>query len=530
MIDEYLYELGSGLEVPGIEAVLEYGDASRYAHGQIPGALRINDRSKPDQVHIREISGLNDDPDVGDSRTDRSGHLGERTGNLVPRGRTIGLTGDVRAGNVARMRDLWRRFRSQFGRREQDLVVHPPFEVASYANEIWSGDPLAWDTGAPVLDFVPDTPVAFTDGTLTGVDQSWSDGTAPPPTGATFSGWKNPIPWHGEDIWLSFLVSVRLATSTIPSLTLILRFLDVNGSVVATWTGTGTALQTSPTVGAYYWLHSRVSPSDVIASGAVSIQPRVVAGHPTSLGSWAIRVARPSLVLLRADAPSPAGWVDAAIPGYEPEGVASRSRSYGPCYSVNQARDPDSTTSTSWTNDSTSGAVVDNAGPIVYGWPASGLTSPMWQVSNPDTTSRTLALRMPGTLSDPNLLVVAGGRSYRVHLRLLIKELFAASSLTVVWLNRSGTTISSSTIGAADPVATGGVAADVSLDGVVVAPTMATRAYLRFASLTAATASGQRMWVQIAEPRFVDVSEYDPGDVEIDAGMDDTCHRGQGQA
>jgi hypothetical protein len=520
MIDEYLYELGSGLEVPGIEAVLEYGDASRYAHGEIPGALRINDRSKPDQVHIKEISGLNDDPDAGDSRTDRAGHLGERAGNLVPRGRTIGLTGDVRAGNVARMRDLWRRFRSQFGRREQDLVVHPPLEAVSYTNEIWSGDLAAWETGAPVLDFVPDTHVAFTDGTISGVDQSWSDGTGQPPAGSTFVGWKEPIPWSGEDVWMTALVAVRLATSTIPSLALVLRFLDASGSVVATWTATGTGIQSSPATGTYYLLRARMTANDLVVPGAVSVQARVLAGRPVALGDWAIRVARTSLVLLTPDTASPAGWVDAALPGYEPEGVASLSRSYGPCYSVNQARDPDSTTSASWANDSTSGAAVANAGSIVYGWPEGGRTSSLWQVSNPNTTSRTLALRMPGTLSDPNLLVVAGGRSYRVHLRLLIRELFATSALTVVWLDRAGTTISSSSVGVADPLASGGAAVDVSLDAVVVAPAVATRAYLRFASLTTSATSGQKMWAQLAEPRFIDVSEYDLGDVDVDAGMD----------
>jgi hypothetical protein len=114
----YLYEYGSGLEVPGIEAVLEYGDASTFAHGGIPGALRINDRSMPDQVRVTELSGLHDDPDVGDSRTERAGHWGERSGLLVPRGRTLGVTGHVRSGNVPRMRDLWRRTLAVFVRSE----------------------------------------------------------------------------------------------------------------------------------------------------------------------------------------------------------------------------------------------------------------------------------------------------------------------------------------------------------------------------------------------------------------------------
>jgi len=88
----YRFISGSQLEIPGLEAVLEYGDSSKIVDGRIPGALQINDRSMPDQVHISEISGLHDDPDGRDTRSQLADVHGESAGLMLYSGRTIGLT------------------------------------------------------------------------------------------------------------------------------------------------------------------------------------------------------------------------------------------------------------------------------------------------------------------------------------------------------------------------------------------------------------------------------------------------------
>src|SRR4051812_31264814 len=88
-----LYVYGSGLEVPGLEAVIEYGDSGSVLHGEIPGALKINDKEDLTRVRLNQIDGLHDDPDGRDSRSPSAGRHGERAGQMVYGGRTIGLTG-----------------------------------------------------------------------------------------------------------------------------------------------------------------------------------------------------------------------------------------------------------------------------------------------------------------------------------------------------------------------------------------------------------------------------------------------------
>lgn len=474
----YLYEYGSGLEVPGIEAVLEYGDASTFAHGGIPGALRINDRSMPDQVRVTELSGLHDDPDVGDSRTERAGHWGERSGLLVPRGRTLGVTGHVRSGNVPRMRDLWRRTRAQFGRAEKDLVIHPPNEVPLYVNQVWSDSIKSWSTtGGPLSGFG-----TFTDGTITGIQL-----TATPATpavgsfsilGVSLSDMM--VPWNGEDIWITALVKAQAAAATMTSIGFGLVFVQydpMNGVIsnLTTLPMTGTAIVNTPTTGTYYQLTGRLDPTVTVTPLANYVMPSVVATYPATAGAYTLRAARLGMVLLNQGDLSPSGYFNGSSPGFEYDG-APPARSYGPCYVANQVRDVDTTDATAWANDSTSGVTVAAAGTVRHSWPEVDSTATQWTITNPNTTSRTLAVRTPATLTDAGgLFVVSAGRSYRAHARLRVDESFATGALQIVWLDKALAAISTSSVDTFDPVAAG-LAQDVELDGVVTAPTFAMRA------------------------------------------------------
>lgn len=513
MSTNYTYEIGSGLEVPGIEGKLEYGDVADYAHGRVAGSLLINDQSRPDQVHVSELSGLHDDPDVGDSRTERAGHFGERTGILLPRGRTIGVTGDVRSNNVFRMRDLWRRARAQFGRVERDLVIHPPNESRFYVNEVNADYVASWQQ-TPSDANMTSSIAAFTDGFLTGSKSTFVITTTSAFT--FYSRSATAIAWNGEDLWMTAIVDVSAAPATPTSISLGAYLVNSDGSFTI-WTATGAGTIATPVTGTYYLLTARMAASTVAGSGAAAIRPAVIMPVPSSLGTYEMRVARMSAVLLGSDETSPLGFLDASLPGFETEGVFGQSRSYGPCHTVNQFSNPDSTTSI-WVNDSTSGATVDVAGTVVRNWPGGGRAANSFSIRNPNTTSRTLAVRYPVTLADPNLFVVAGGRNYRVHLRLLVSESFTTGRVTVAWLDKAGATISSSTIGDFNAVAPGGLAQDVDIDGVAFAPALAVRAYVRIASLTPSTTTNNKLTLLIADPRFTDCSEFDIGaDVAVDS-------------
>jgi hypothetical protein len=516
---DYLYEPGSGLEVPGIEAVLEYGDESTYTHGAIPGALRVNDRSRPDQIHVRELTGLHDDPDVGDSRVERAGSWGERSGILLPRGRTVGVTGDVRSNSVPRMRDLWRRLRSQFGRVERDLIIHPPNEPAFYINELSSRSPSGWTasrtstTGGSLA-----APVTFTDGTLAGIEQGITQLSSPANQVSLTS---TAIPWSGEDVWVCALIDVSAAAAATSNLVMQVLFLDAAGATVTTWTPATVA---SPSVGAYTEVRARMAGATM--ANVVSAVVRFSLNVPSTDGTYKFRVGRLTVSLLRVDEASPSGYLDGFLPGFEWEGVVDASRSYGPCYTVNQVRDVAAAT-IGWANDSTAGATVSSAGGVVHGWPEVDRTANSWVIVNPSTTSRTLAVRTPVSLVDPNLFVVAAGRRYRGHVRALVQQSYAIGALQIVWLDKAGATVSTSTLESFDPVAAGGAAQDVYLDGVATAPATASRAYMRLAALTASTTTNDQLKVLISEPRFIDVSEYDPGE---DARIDDTQEAAYGLA
>lgn len=514
----YLYEQGSWLEVPGIEATLEYGDQSTLAHDRIPGALLINDRSTPDQVHVKDLTGLHDDPDASDSRSERASHYGERVGLLVPRGRTVGVTGDVRAGNVARMRDLWRRLRGQFGRVEQDLIVHPPYESQLYVNEAWSTSVLGWTSQMAGHSAV--VPTTFTDGTITGLDFTFT--SSPATTAAIAAQTTTAIPWNGEDVWISALVRSHAAAAAATSIVLgVIFFPTVNNYAppLGVWTATGSGIIVTPVTGNYYLVQARMLASQQFAAGATSIFPTITMNRPATAGTYTLRVADFSVVKLSASEPTPAGLVSAVLPGFEYEGAALQSRSYGPCYGVNQVADVDSVSSTSWANDSTSGAIVDQpgSGASTHAWPGGGLSANYWALRVADTTPRTLAVRTPSTLADPGLFVVAGGRRYRAHVRVRVDAAFSAGALQIVWLDAAGATISTSSVATFDPVST--VSVDETLDGAAAAPSLAKRAYLRIATTSTTSASGQKLTILVTEPRFFDVSEYDPGDVDMNSAQ-----------
>jgi hypothetical protein len=507
---DYIYLPGSGLEVPGIEAKFEYGS----------GGLIINDQSKPDQVRVTEISGLHDDPDVADSRAEKAGRWGERTGLLVPRGRTVGLTGQVRAGNVPRMRDLWRRTRAQFARSEKDFVVHPPGEVARYLNEVYDGDPTAWKTPPSSGNFTATAVTATTAASLQAFEVSFANAAALPlPAFSMVIYPVKRVAWTGEDIWFQAIVSLT-PTTGVSSLTLWIRYYDDAGNMVLARSAGSAGQQLSPVSGTYYTLGFRFNTLTHanMTGNATSFEPLIAVDQPSAIGSWNLDVLRTSVVKLATTQATPLGAVTGDLPGFEYEGVRTKSRSYGPCYVANQFMDPDITKTNAWGNDSTSGVTITTDGLITRTWPGDGTRTTEFQITNPNTTARTLAIRQPSQVNDPNLFVVAGGRTYRFHLRLQVRQLFATANVTIEWLTVNSSIVSTTvaTLASAPPSS----AVEYKIDTTVVAPVGAVRGYVRIASTTTSTTTNDKLWVRITEPRFFDVSEYDLGaEMELDSTM-----------
>lgn len=506
------YEFGSGLEVPGIEGVIEYGDASKIAHGRIPGAMLINDRSKLEQVHIKVIDGLHDEAEARDARLARSGNHGERAGLLLLSGKTLGLTGDVRAGNVAMMRDLWRRLRGQFGFAERDLIVHPPNEVILYVNEIKNPEALYDNTGwasAVGNGSTAAQPTIVTDGSLRVFEAAATGAGATSSQLSVYQDSAQAIIWSGEDVWLSAKATVYAATASASNLRLVLRQYAANGTPLASIVLTdATAVVASPSTGAYYDLHGRLSGSS-LARGCRKVSLHVEFTYPATTGSYTLRATRLALVLATPEELDPMGYFGPSIPGFEQEGSLGLSRSYGPCYQVNQVHDADSNDATQWTSYSTAGATV--TGPLVwYAWPEGG-QSIYYSAVNPTATSRALSF---GTTSATatDRYTVASYRRYRVSARVnLITKLATNAAIGVVFSDRSGVQVGAIAIIAFLPSV-----GEYEVSEIVTAPQGAVGASLRFYQVVNATAINDKFEAMITKAVFVDVSDYDPGDVEMD--------------
>lgn len=509
------YDLGSDLEIPGLEAILEYGDADRVANNSIPNALKINDHARLERVRITQLDGLHDDPEAAETRSPNASRNGERAGLMFYRGRTLGLTGRVEAGNLRAMRQWWRKLRSQFGTVERDLLIHPPGEITSYKNEIWSTDILGWESSVTTVAGTTPTRASFTDGTLTGIESSWTNSTA------ITNGIQlrfNSIAWNGQDVWMTALAaaSAAAASATSVSLRLLITYSDSTTSEVVV------ATQSSPVTGTYYLLTSRLLASNSAFYNAVSIQPTLRLSTPATNGTYTLRMARVTTALVGSDEASPLGYFGGETPGFEWEGTPTQSRSYGPGYLINQIDDPNCETDAGWANDSTSGATVDTDGVVNKAWPGGGQSSNVWAIHNPNTTFRTLAIRSPATLSDPNLFVVSGHRTYRAHVKLRVLASYTTGVLYIVWLNKAGTIISNSVVDQFDALTSGGSAYEVELDGMGTAPDLAQRAYIRIAGLTASNTASDALSLYVSEPRFYDCSDYDPDpdSIEFDSTMD----------
>jgi hypothetical protein len=497
-----LYVPGSGLEVPGLEAVIEYGDSSSSLHGRIPGALLINDKTDLTRVRLSGIDGLHDDPDGRDSRSPNAGRHGERAGVMLYGGRTIGLTGKVEAGSVKAMRDLWRRMRATFGVGERDLVLHVPSEVGGWTNSLYNpsldSDASYWAVTSTA------TASGLSGGVVAGVAHVGQVSVTAAGASVTSVISQESTPWNGEDVYVSARVRVIASAGSVSSLRVGVSLSD--GDVAYT-------SQASPVSGTWYRMSIRFPSSDIWADPTKL--GLLVQAETTAAATFQVQWDECVLVLLAPDEDTPVGYLDGDVHGFEWSGVPGRSPSTGPHYAVNLIPDPtfaDTDASLhlqSWTTSVSPGSTVT--------------MPPTRSLQHLGTVDASVTARFvkdaTSTPHDFNVFAndltgyggasrVYEGRTYRLSFTVFKDP--AQTPLTgdicarIFWVDVSGT-LSTASRGASM------VDAAERLSVTATAPAGSAFAWLNV-SLTGVTTPSATWHLWATDPCFVDVTDYDPGD------------------
>jgi len=429
-VGETTYDVGSGLAVPGLEATLEYGDASSIVRDRIPGSPLINDRTKLERGRITNIDGIHADPDGRVDAQVNSDTHGETAGSMLYSGRTIGLTGVVEAGSIPAVRDQASRLTRQFGIVERDLIIHPAREVPLYVNEVTnpvmleSTDDWTNATGTTVVSD-PSLPIGHLTATPAGTTVR-----------ATYVRSGFGVPWSGEDVWIGMIVGPVGGSGT-ASITLSLITRDSDGTL-SLLSSPSTLSTSGLAVGATAMLYGRFSAADLDPTTTLLGLDVLLTG---ASASWDLAVWGTSIVLLDPSQPSPESVIDGR-PGYEWEDVAYRSRPYGPCYCTNLVPDPTfelsepysgthySDSLTEWLGVPSSGSVPFTVPPIASSrWVGEHVPRSAYfkAVKDANTTSRDFK-----AMTNP--LAVGPGATYRVTMRVNVISKPATGTLTAgVW-------------------------------------------------------------------------------------------------
>jgi hypothetical protein len=521
------YAVGSHLEVPGIEATLEYGDASRASHDRIPGAMLINDQSSLDRVRVTQIDGLHDDPDATETRQGNSDHHGENAGLMLYRGRTVGLTGRSEAGNVGAMRNNWRRFRGQFGIREQDLLIHHPFEVLANVNE--------WINPVPVDNYgwiATNTTIGGANSAITVVADGITTAGSVTMTGATSSGklivyghaldaitnTPQVTAWDGEEVWLFADMKVFAASGTVSAMGLAAAQWNYHAPVVDFgYTATDLVSTASPATGAWKTLAFRLTSANLseVLTGVNPTHLTPQLSMSVAAGTYTMHWRNVAMVFLRPDDPTPVGYFDGNTSGFVWLGRASRSRSKGPTHAENKIPDP-----------RFEERVLDSQRVLTRWGALTGFTftgtinlaprySPKWSGDHVHGSAYFKATTTSATSQSMGLEAIAAngnhyvsaleGRLYRLSMRVNVvsKPVTGTLRAELIWMDEAGTTISTSS---SDVVPVG--ESDVAVTATAPARTFAVKVAVRHAAVVTSSAA---LEIYVSDPCLVDISDWDPG-------------------
>lgn len=498
-----LYDFGSGLSVPGVpEVVVEYGDAASIdAGGHIVDALRINDKTNLEQARLTQITGLHSDPDGRETRSNRSDQHGERAGRQLYSGRTIGLTGKTRAGNLPALRDLYEGLKTPFGNQERDLVVVPPDCSPIFTNEVANPSARTVATG-----WVADGSATFTPAITDGVGSFKVGRVAITGAVGLTAGYTCPRSWSGEDVFAGIIVKPTVITGSAPALTIKLRQYAA-GSLV---TSTALATATTPTVGTWYRIQHRFLGSSLDPrTDAVGIEVGIAGGS----GNYTVIFEMATVCFLSPTDVAPATPFDGSLPGYQWTGAPETSTAIGPVYAANMVPDPEMSVSLPgglryWgTDPGTSG--VTNVIPLSSRRQVGTLSRSLYAKMTKDATSTSrhmIIFSANQDLSGGNLGVVMG-RRYRLTLVASVLHAAGATGATtsLSWRKNDGSIISATTT--TSPVLEG---ATKSVVVEVVAPDQAHFVEVDAIEVTSTTSSGVLEGL-VSDPCLVDITDWDPG-------------------
>jgi hypothetical protein len=482
------YELGSGLAVPGVEATLEYGDASKARFDHVPGALLINDLAPLEKVRVTNIDGPHNSPEPRDTRSPNADRHGERGGIMLYGGRTIGLTGRVEAGNVAAMRDRWARLQATFGTAEQDLLIHPPNFFVPYRNELLNPD-FALNADAWSFDSLGAGTSTAAGGVTDGVMKVGEFVTTGAGAGTLLLEAASAVPMLTQPLYLHALVKVQSASAAVSSISVIAQG-DAGGSRAL-------SPVVSPATGTWYKISGVLTADQLVIVGGQNVSFGI--NFAVAAGNFTVRVARCTMTYVAPNQSPPVGWVSGNVPGYEWEGVGNDSRSIGPRLARNHVNDSTCTSPSSWSAVNDSGVVLNQPTSSTPLWAGDVTSSSImyWAVSNAGGQVMTVS---PTTL-DP-----ITGHAYRLTAKLnFVDATFMPPQVdaVIVWRNNASSVISTNV-----ESFVGSGTYDVEIE--TTAPPGAVQVQVLFGCYShKSTASGQSLILLVADPCLVDVTYFD---------------------
>jgi hypothetical protein len=506
------YEVGSKIEIPGLDGKFEYGDVETVKFDRIPGAYLINDKSRMERTRLTNISGLHKDPDGIDTRNPHASHHGEQVGQMLYTGRTLGFTGIVEAGSLHRVRDEWRKLKSRFGIGQRDLLVHPPSEVLLYINEI-TNPVLKYDTTGWISSTASGTPGTFaggvSDGLLT-VGQFPVTSIAAGSQSGPYVTFMLSDEWNGEDVFVSIAVKAHIAASAVQGFDLeVLADGGTFGSTLYI-----AAQQSSPATATWYVISGKVLASTIRPqTRQVGIGVRM---RTNAAGDYTMRFSRAMLILLSPTMANPPGYFDGDVGGHEWDGISHQSRSRGPCYSVNKIWDPEFAYPTSitnpvlltWSGWGLAGITIDQDPILNKNWSGNYTNSTYIKMTKDNnTTSRNMSLLSysAGSGSGNYYQDVSAGRTYRWSCRVnpIARPNTGTLKIRISWYTAAPSLISTSDGIEINTIGDFSIEAIAPVGAVLAMPSV---------DLDATTTALGALELAVADPCFIDISSFDPGD------------------
>jgi hypothetical protein len=461
------YITASGLEVPGLEAIVEYN------------GLRGNVQGELEELHLVGIGGLQDDPDIRETRDANPDRHGERAGLQLYGGRTLTLEGKVRAGSIGAMRDRWRKVKSAFNGSEHDMTLRVANEQGLVVNSLLNPgaevDVAGWVSTNCVITRTTSQQERGSGGFLLTASSA-----------ATMSmRYTNTVPIKPGQIWSA--AAFFKSAVTVRTVRVYVVYLDDSANIITSTAGANMTELTTDFV--------RPIVEGVIAPpGAVSV--RIVAEVVSPANAEVHHI--DSLVLV--ESPTVPDYVDGDQPGCWWNGLPHASASTKGAFAVNAIGNPNGNPSMLGYSNAIAGAGVtwpvadandeDFGDPDIDGSAGGFFTA----IKTSPSSGTTFDLLVPATENGLATTRVVPGQWWAVRARVKITHQFtnAAGALTLIarFRNAALSSVSSVTLHAAAALQSYAVDSIIELEGIVQVPAPAKHMGIQINATVASGATG----------------------------------------